>query len=159
MCFRAQSRTGFECLQTRAQPTPPSLIRFVASTTRPTTVVNAFPCSCVKAVLSMVRAAETLLLHGIHRPFRSWTFVPKNEILRSCGAQQESEACSSCAHFLAMHSFLTLPSYIFRADGDANLALTLRDLFMTTWVGEIILNLLIVASGIILFMTGVLFLA
>jgi hypothetical protein len=58
-----------------------------------------------------------------------------------------------------MHSFLTLPSYIFRADGDANLALTLRDLFMTTWVGEIILNLLIVASGIILFMTGVLFLA
>jgi hypothetical protein len=30
---------------------------------------------------------------------------------------------------------------------------------MTTWVGEIILNLLIVASGIILFMTGVLFLA
>jgi hypothetical protein len=58
-----------------------------------------------------------------------------------------------------MHSFLTLPSYIFARDGDANLALTLRDLFMTTWVGEIILNLLIVASGIILFMTGVLFLA
>jgi hypothetical protein len=30
---------------------------------------------------------------------------------------------------------------------------------MTTWVGEIILNLMIVASGIILFMIGVLFLA
>ena len=62
-----------------------------------------------------------------------------------------------------------------RLDSDADLALTLRDHFMAAWVvdrvrlafpssgflyiGDIILNLLIVASGIILFMIGVLFLA